>query len=120
MENDPNKIEPTAPESNKDATIMELSNKVEALMAENKAYAAKMDAIEQHLAQKETGGLVSTAKEVKPALTGEAFKVGSKSYRAKYPLISIDAKQYTEEAILSDKHLQKRLVEDFPGLLVAL
>lgn len=93
---------------------------IDELQAQNAAQAAKMAAIEEHLAKSAPAGAIGKAKEPKPLLTGDPFKVAGRAYRVKYPVMNIDAKTVSEEDVLADKQLQKRIVDDFPGLLVAL
>lgn len=76
---------------------------------------ARLDALEEIVANAPAptpeGQQAVTAKKPKLKVTGEPFTVSGKKYQAIFPKWFEDGKAVTEEALLSDKDMQKRLVE---------
>ena len=90
------------------------------LAADFDALAARVSALEELVtanAAVAPAGESITSKPKKVTLTQETFKVDGAEYRLKYPHFSLEGAKVTQDEVLADKELQKKLVKSGSGVI---
>ncbi len=91
--------------------FFEVQSKVEALEA-------KVSALEEYiLALPIAGNPLLPTKKTAVALSGDTFKVGKDTFKAKFPSFLHEGKVITEEELLNDKNIQESLVKGGFGVI---
>ncbi len=102
-----------------DVTLVGVEAKLLALEEKVIALEAQLESLEEAVSTLlEKQQPVKAKKAEAVALKGHVFEASKKKYVLKYPTFNVAGKDVTEDDLLLDQKLAKKLIEENPGLFV--